>query len=108
VTNPFRRGLWIRHRIGAIGATASGNMPMMPDGYAAYQQAQQDLDNAIAYATAMRDQAYAEAAARRDARLADPYQDEQYANQEAEAYAAYYSALDQAGDGVGSCRAGGV
>jgi poly-beta-hydroxyalkanoate depolymerase len=29
--------------------------------------------------------------------LADPYQDEQYANQEAEAYAAYYSALDQAG-----------
>jgi hypothetical protein len=67
------------------------------DAYAAYQQAQQDLDNAIAYATAMRDQAYAEAAARRDARLADPYQDEQYANQEAEAYAAYYSALDQAG-----------
>jgi hypothetical protein len=45
----------------------------------------------------MRDQAYAEAAARREARLADPYQDEQYANQEAEAYAAYYSALDQAG-----------
>jgi hypothetical protein len=67
------------------------------DAYAAYQQAQQDLDNAIAYATAMRDQAYAEAAARREARLADPYQDEQYANQEAEAYAAYYSALDQAG-----------
>ncbi len=45
----------------------------------------------------MRDQAYAEAAARRDARLADSYQDEQYANEEAEAYAAYYTALDQAG-----------
>ncbi|GBD35521.1 hypothetical protein HRbin36_00633 [bacterium HR36] len=45
----------------------------------------------------MRDQAYAEAAGRRDGRLADPYQDEQYATQEANAYAAYYSALEQAG-----------
>ena len=30
MTNPFRPGLWIRHRIGAIGATASRNVPMMP------------------------------------------------------------------------------
>nr|BAL53784.1 dextran-binding lectin B [uncultured Planctomycetota bacterium] len=71
--------------------------PDDPEAYAAYQQAQQDLDNAIAYANGVRDQAYAEAAARRDGRLADPYQDEQYATQEANAYAAYYSALDQAG-----------
>ena len=74
------------------------------DAYQNYVQAQSNLDNAISQASQEREQAYATAAARRDLRLQQAWQELE--SQEADAYAAYYAAVDSAAEAWASAVEG--